>query len=253
MTTEIIEKKEKTLVESLITQAIDKGVPVETMERLLTMRRELKAEYAKEAFDRAMAKFQGDCPVIVKSEPGGKTNSGQVAYYYAPLDVIVSQTKKLIQENGFSYAIETETLTDKVKVTCTIKHEAGHSESSSVEVPLGTKTQVMSASQVVASALTFAKRYAFCNSFGILTGDKDDDAEKTKTVEVKPVEKVESPKISDTQKLKHLCKLLGIDLTDKDKAAEEVSKLTGIAPSKENRAEIVSRLEMIVNERNNKN
>ena len=34
----------------------------------------------------------------------------------------------------------------------------------------------MSQTQVEAAALTFAKRYAFCNAFGILTGDEDTDA-----------------------------------------------------------------------------
>ena len=30
------------------------------------MRRELKAEYAKEEFDSAMSRFQADCPIIEK-------------------------------------------------------------------------------------------------------------------------------------------------------------------------------------------
>ena len=54
--------------EVLIGQAIQKNVPVETMERLLAMRRELKAEWAKEQYDRAMAQFQADCPTIVKTK-----------------------------------------------------------------------------------------------------------------------------------------------------------------------------------------
>ena len=52
--------------EALIAKAIDKNVPVETMERLLAMRRELKAEWAKEEFDKAMSAFQSDCPIIKK-------------------------------------------------------------------------------------------------------------------------------------------------------------------------------------------
>jgi len=44
-----------------------------------------------------------------------------------------------------------------------------------MEVPLGNKTSVMSQTQVVAAALTFAKRYAFCNAFGIMTGDDDNE------------------------------------------------------------------------------
>ena len=51
---EIVSAKEFS-AETLIAQAIDKAVPVETMEKLLAMRRELKAEWAKEQFDAAIA------------------------------------------------------------------------------------------------------------------------------------------------------------------------------------------------------
>lgn len=174
--------KNELSAESLIAQAITNGTPVDTMERLLAMRRELRAERAKELFDADMAKFQGACPVINKTK-AVKTKSGQTAYKYAPLDTIVAQVKDLLNEYNFSYSIQTETLDGKVKVTCITKHKAGHSESNSVEVPLGTKTDIMSNTQVVAAALTFAKRYAFCNAFGILTGDDDDDAVSTKAAE----------------------------------------------------------------------
>ena len=202
------------------------------------MRRELKAELAKEQFDHAMAKFQGECPVIKKDKPGGKTNGGAVAYYYAPLDSIVQQTKDLIQKNGFSYAIQTQTKENNVKVTCIVKHESGHSESSDVEVPLGTKTQVMSASQVVASALTFAKRYAFCNAFGILTGDDDDDAAP-----------VISKAPSDKQKIAHLCKLLGLDSKDPNTKLK-IQEITKLEVTESNYKEIINRLEITVKEAN---
>lgn len=164
-------------VEGLLVQAMKNNVPVETVERILAMRRELKAEFAKEQFDMAMAAFQGECPVIEKTKEGGKTTSGIVAYYYAPLESIVKQTKNLIQKHGFSYSVKTKTQQDMVEAICVVKHMAGHSEESSFQVPLGARTGVMSAPQVTASALTFAKRYAFCNAFGILTGDQDDDAQ----------------------------------------------------------------------------
>jgi hypothetical protein len=63
--------------DALIKQAIEKGTDVATMEKLLAMRKELKAEWSKEQFDKAMAKFQNDCPIIKKGKAGGKTNSGQ--------------------------------------------------------------------------------------------------------------------------------------------------------------------------------
>lgn len=183
-------------VEALIAKAIDKGVPVETMERLLSMRRELKAELAKEEFDRAMSAFQADCPTIEKTK-GVKTKSGVIAYKYAPIESIVSQVKEFLKKHGFSYSTTMELIengTIKVRVAIKVTHSAGHSEITEMTVPLGNKTDIMSQTQVVASAQTFAKRYAFCNAFGILTGDEDSDAKteaqspKTKSInEAKPI------------------------------------------------------------------
>lgn len=162
-------------IEALLQQAIDKGVPVETMERLLAMRTQLKQERAKEAYDRSMADFQAECPTIVKTKEV-KTNSGQLAYRYAPIESIVSQVKDLLQKHGFSYSTGMELLEGGVKVRMRVTHSDGHSEEFYMEVPFGTKTGVMSQTQVAAAATTFAKRYAFCNAFGILTGDEDTDA-----------------------------------------------------------------------------
>ena len=161
--------------EALIARAIDQKVPVETMERLLAMAKEMQAIKAKQEFDKAMAKFQSECPTIVKTKEV-HTKSGAVAYKYAPIESIVEQVKPYLQSNGFSYSTNMEVLPAGVKVTCKITHIAGHSENSEMEVPLGERTQIMSASQVTAAASTFAKRYAFCNAFGILTGDEDNDA-----------------------------------------------------------------------------
>lgn len=180
-TKEVATVKEQLPAESplaLIARAIDEKIPVETMEKLMDLQERWEKNQAKKAYNLAMAAFQGECPVIKKSTPGGSTNSGKVAYHYATLDSIVEQTKELIQRHGFSYMIRTETMENGVKVTCTVTHQMGHSEATDVQVPLGTKTNVMSASQVVAAAMTFAKRYAFSNAFGIMTGDEDNDGKK---------------------------------------------------------------------------
>ncbi len=162
-------------IEALLQQAIDKGVAVETMERLLAMRTQLKHERAKADYDRSMADFQAECPTIVKTKEV-RTNSGQLAYRYAPIESIVAQVKDLLQKHGFSYSTGMELLEGGVKVRMRVTHSGGHSEEFYMEVPFGTKTGVMSQTQVAAAATTFAKRYAFCNAFGILTGDEDTDA-----------------------------------------------------------------------------
>jgi hypothetical protein len=90
--------------EALIAKAIDKNVPVETMERLLVMRRELKAEWAKGEFDKAIAAFQAECPIIKKTK-AVRTDTGEVAYKYTPLESIVEQIKGILRKNGFSYSV----------------------------------------------------------------------------------------------------------------------------------------------------
>lgn len=185
-----IDEQKPITAEFLIQQAVSGNSPVETIEKLLAMRKELKAEWAKEQFDEAMAKFQAECPVIKKKKAGGKTKSGGVAYYYAPIESIVEQTKDLIAKNGLSYAIKIETQPDKVKAICIVKHKAGHSEQSEMEAPLTTKTEIMSQPQVFAATATFVKRYAFCNAFGIMTGEDDTDAKDGKNIKLPLVQEV---------------------------------------------------------------
>jgi len=166
-----------TSIEGMIALAITNKVDVGTMERLMAMRKELKVEKAKEDFDKAMASFQAECPTIKKTKMV-KTNAGVLAYKYAPIEDIVDQVKGLIKKNGFSYSSNMAIIKDAgttIKVSLKITHSGGHSEITEMSVPLGTKTGIMSDSQVVAAASTFAKRYAFCNAFGILTEDEDNE------------------------------------------------------------------------------
>lgn len=158
--------------EELLRLAIEKGANVDTLERLMVMRRELRAEAAKTAFDTAMAAFQKECPPIKKNEP--VVVKGSLRYKYAPLDVIVAQTKELIAAYGFSYKVDARIDKDRVLATCEVKHTAGHSSTSSMEVPIDPEAY-MNEQQKFASAFTFAKRYAFCSAFGIVTSDEDDD------------------------------------------------------------------------------
>jgi len=171
------------LAGNLIRLAIEKKVPVETLEKLLEMRTALKVEKAIESFNLAMADFQAECPIIKKTKEV-KTKAGKVAYSYAPIETIIEQVKSLLVKHGFSYSIKQIHKESTVKVICIVNHIEGHSENTEMEVPLGNKTDIMSNTQVVAAASTFAKRYTFCNAFGILTGDEDNDARPQQITEI---------------------------------------------------------------------
>ena len=161
----------------MLMAAIDKGLDIAVIERLMAMRKELKAEYAKEEYLKAMAIFQAECPVIKKDKPVKfTTKAGAVVNYaYAPMDSLVSQAGPIIGKNGFSYKFELEETPTQIKATCYASHAAGHQDSSFFTAEKG-GTDLMSAAQKASGAATYAKRIAFCNVFGIATGDEDVDA-----------------------------------------------------------------------------
>jgi len=158
----------------LISEAIASNVPVETMERLLAMRTQLKAEAAREAYFQALAQFQGVCPIIIKNAQA-KGKGGTNTYKYAPLDEIVIKVRELLRDHGFSYQINTEDINDRPHAVVTGIHSEGHTERSIFPIIEIKGTQIMNEIQVWAASQMYAKRYAFCNLWGIMTGDRDDD------------------------------------------------------------------------------
>jgi len=160
--------------ETLIAQAINEKLPVETMEKLLAMRRELKAEVARENFFIALAAFQADCPTIQKTK--SVIVKGEVRYKYAPLESIVDQVKENLRKHGFSYTLKARQTPKDFTAICEAHHQDGHTETTEFSIPIATDN-FMNDSQKVGSANTYAKRYAFCNAFGIMTGDEDFDGD----------------------------------------------------------------------------
>lgn len=164
--------------EKLMSQAIEKGTSPETMEKLLALHREMKKDWAKEQYDKAMAAFQAECPTIAKTKKGYN-------YMYADLTAIDEQTKQLRATHGFSHTFDTDETEKGLVIYCIVKHVAGHSERSKAFIEKETTTK-MNSSQQSGAAMTYGKRYAFVNAFGILTGDEDTDA-ATPRNEVKTV------------------------------------------------------------------
>lgn len=248
--------------EALISQAIINKVDVGTMERLLAMRTQIKAEHAKESFNRAMANFQAECPMIEKTKPV-YTKDGRLAYKYAPIESIVSQVNPYLKKHGFSYSTTMELKEKGVRVVCKVTHELGHSEESPMEVPFGSKTQIMSDSQVTAAASTFAKRYAFCNAFGILTGDEDVDGKSFDTSPIKDSDvpivhiggeeeepKIQKPKIiTELEKKSEIKKLIDkivlVPLTTKEEYEMWVKDQTNLVLHPDNYEQIIERLRVL--------
>ena len=163
---------------TLIDAAIRQGSAMEVIKELRVMRSEDLARQAKSNFDAAMASFQSECPVIVKSKAVMNKDGRSVRYHYAPLDSILAQVRPYLDKHSFIFQFTTCTTGTRVKVTCKVEC-AGHSETSEFESPIDPQA-FMNEQQKFAAALTYAKRYAFCNAFGILTADEDVDGETKK-------------------------------------------------------------------------
>jgi hypothetical protein len=183
MTTKQVVKKEQQNIavvnpENLLTKAIEQGATVEAIEKLLLMRKDLKSEWAREQYFRSLSLFQKECPSIKKNQKVDFTSTRtnrRTKYNYADLEQIISTVKDLLEKHGFSYTIKTQQSEYSVTAICHANHVDGHSETTSFAIPIE-KEAYMNNAQKVASALTYAKRYAFSNAFGILTADDDDDA-----------------------------------------------------------------------------
>jgi hypothetical protein len=172
---EIIKKEEmKFDLETLISQAITKELPIETMKELLAMRKELKNEWAKEQYFRSLSTFQSLCPIIKKDKDVLNKDGKTKRYSYAPLEVIITQVKDILKDCGFSYTLNSRQENNEYISICIIHHKDGHSEQSEFRLPLE-DSQYMSSIQRVGSTRTYANRYCFCNAFGIVTEDEDDD------------------------------------------------------------------------------
>lgn len=237
----IAPKEQDNSIEGFISAAIKAKLPIETIKEFLAMRKEIKADQAKEAFTMAMAQFQKDCPVIAKTKEV-KNKDGKVTYRYAPIDSIILQVKKTLGENKLAYDFS-ETRTDKeITVTCTITHALGHTKSSSFTVEIGNEAY-MTDTQKYGARNTFAKRYAFMNVLGIATGDEDTDARELKQ---KPSKKQIDPKA----KIMFNLRALGYETTDKHVITETVYNLTGDELETDNLEEIVEKLEILVSEKN---
>ncbi len=162
----------RTNPEALIERAIDKGANIETIERLMVLRNQLRAENSRDAYFADLAAFQAECGTVEKTKKAG---GGNFAYKYAPFDQIISQVGETLAKFGFSYGFDVDVDNGKLKATCNSYHRDGHTEKSSFAVPIDTGGK-MNAVQQCGSASTYAKRYAFVNCYGLVTADADDDA-----------------------------------------------------------------------------
>ena len=155
----------------LIAMAIDKDLDVDKLQRLIEMRNEAMREQARRTYYEALAKFQNTVPEIAKTK---LVSFGDTRYSYAPLESVIKQIKEPLQECGLVYQFSQEFIADGLKLTCTLTHKDGHSESFPMIAPpddSGKKNKI----QARGSTVTYLQRYTLLGALGIATADADTD------------------------------------------------------------------------------
>lgn len=156
---------------ALIAQAIDKGSDVATLERLFELQKRWEANEAKKAFVAAMARFKSACPSVLPKDAEVSHRGGQ--YRHATLGAILARVTPHLSAEGLSVGWQCEQPEGLVRVTCTVTHDMGHSESSWLTAPRddsGSKNPIQS----VGSTVTYLSRYTLQAALGLATADDDD-------------------------------------------------------------------------------
>lgn len=156
---------------ALLTIAIEKGLGMDQLERLIAMQDQWEAKQAKKAYQKAYARFQEICPDLVKNRTGYDNR-----YRFQDLPDIIKHIRKPLAECGLSYHWGQKDEPGKVSIWCIIEHEDGHRE---VGEPLeaapdgtGNKADL----HAKGSTISYLRRYTLTGMLGLASADIDDDA-----------------------------------------------------------------------------
>lgn len=121
----------------------------------------------------ALAAFQAALPRVGKDNTAQvRSDKGNYQYRYADLAEITPAVLPLLARHGLAWCT-LPTIDDQGRFI--LRYRLGHTSGECVEglYPLPNPA---SSSQVLGSAITYARRYALCAVTGVAPGDDDDDA-----------------------------------------------------------------------------
>lgn len=161
----------------------------------------------------ALAKFQGsleqpslNSEVEVETKMGGKYK-----FKYADLSECKRAAKQPLAENELAVC---QLIEDDYSIRTILLHSSGQWISSKVRMPSNTAN-----AQSIGSAITYAKRYAFCAILGIVADD-DEDANIASGNTTQKEQPKEQPKKANSNEKKELTR----DHINNESAMESISK-----------------------------
>jgi hypothetical protein len=160
----------------LLRYALDRKVDIVQLRELYELQKIWEADQAKKTFVAQMAAAKADAPIIVKekSVSYATKGGGTTAYMHATIGNVVGNIVPWLAKHGFSHRWTTRQEGGLIYVTCTLTHEAGHSETCEL-FAAPDESGGKNAIQALVSAKTYLERHTLLALTGLATSDDDDD------------------------------------------------------------------------------
>lgn len=162
-----------TLLSVIERAAANPDVDLDKMERLLEMHDRIRLQNAEMQFNAGMSQMQTELPEV--AERGAIKHGEKVISRYALWEDINAAIKPVMQRHGFALSFRVNT-DERVKVEGVLSHAGGHSERTSITLPVdagGAKNAV----QAVASSVSYGKRYVAGALLNLTSSEQDDDGQ----------------------------------------------------------------------------
>lgn len=157
----------------MLAVAVSQGADVDRLAKLMELQERWEANEARKAFSAAFSAFKAEAITIVKNV--AVSDGPLKGKRYADLFGVVSAITPLLSKHGLSHAWNlTKDEPQWMEVTCTIRHEKGHTESVSMGAAPDTGPG-RNAIQSRGSAKTYLERYTLLAATGLAAGEGDDD------------------------------------------------------------------------------
>lgn len=151
--------------------ARDPSVDIDKMQRLMEMQEKMQGNRARTAYAAAFAEMQPELPEIPEH------GQGHGAITYALWEDINDLIKPVLAAHGFGISFRTGRDGTSVTVTAVLSHREGHSEQTTMVLPLDTSGS-KNAVQAVGSSTSYGKRYTASALLNLTTRGEDDDGKR---------------------------------------------------------------------------
>lgn len=156
---------------------LDRGGDVGQLAKLLELHEQYTRDRAAEAYARALAGFQAECPAILKTKQAGR-------FKFAPFELIMQTIDPILQRWGIvvTFSFPTCPTPGMMSVACKLRvgtHAEDHPFSFPTPDPkaLAEFTNgAINGPQAIGQIISYFKRYALCAALNIVIAGEDTDA-----------------------------------------------------------------------------